>query len=386
MAADGRIDGEPGSPVMAATVAAAAAIARRAAATVAATHIEWGAVGEDVYLLQLGPAPVQEIVARRRRPPTAAPLAPVPLEAERIARLVTAFPGPLADELVVPWALGAVEIAALQTIGADETRTTLDPILRDDPAAALAEARWLAADEAARVWGITPELAGERAASVTRLLLEGRLDEGVRRIAGLKAPDPLAARRIVGLVRGVGELLADSGLLPSARLVWRLTGSELDRAIAGTRPVLRTGPGRWEPFVADVVRSRGRGSQAVPVSPGIGAGRLRPLRALRTLGRPGPREVLVAPLPLPHLAPLLWHCAGLVTTGGTSGAHLFEVARSLGVPAVIGPKIETDAGAIEEAGALVAVDGDMGMVSVLPAPEPSGSSSAPAGEAAVAKV
>jgi phosphohistidine swiveling domain-containing protein len=372
VAADGRIDGEPGSPVTAATVATAAALARRAAVTVAATQIEWGAVGEDVYLLQLGPARAQA-TSSGEAPRVAASLAPAPRDAERIARLVTAFPGPLADELVVPWALGAVEIASLRI--ADETRTTAEASLGDHAAGALAEARSLAADVTARVWGTTPELARERTAGLIRLLLEGRLDEGVMWIAGLEAPDPLAARRVVGLVRGVGELLASDGILPSARLVWRLTGSELDRAIAGARPVLRSGPGRWEAFVADVVRSRGHGSPAVPVSPGIGAGRLRPLRALRTLGRPGPREVLVAPLPLPHLAPLLWHCAALVTTGGTSGAHLFEVARSLGVPAVIG----ADAGALEEAGALVAVDGDTGIVSVLPALEPSGTSSVPAG-------
>jgi phosphohistidine swiveling domain-containing protein len=378
VAADGRIDGEPGSPVMAATVSAAAALARRTAAAIASTRIEWGAVGENVYVLQLGPAHVQE-TSSWVAPRAPAPVTPVPPDAERIARLVTAFPGPLADELVVPWALGAIEIASL---GADGIRTTPDAILGDDPAQALAEARSLAANVTARVWGTTPELARERAASVIRLLLEGRLHAGVRRIADLEPPDPLAARRIVGLVRGAGELLAATGLLPSARLVWRLTGAELGRAIAGARPVLRSGPGRWEPFVADVVRSRGRGVPAVPVSPGIGAGRLSPLRALRTLGRPGPREVLVAPLPLPHLAPLLWHCAALVTSGGTSGAHLFEVARSLGVPAVIG----ADAGAFEEAGSLVAVDGDTGIVSVLPALEPSGTSSVPARGAAVAMV
>ena len=165
--------------------------------------------------------------------------------------------------------------------------------------------------------------------------------DGTRAIAGLGAPDLDVARRIVGLVRAVGEHLAGAGLLPSPQLIWRLTGEEVDRALAGTPPALRGGPGRWEPFVADVVRARGRGSQAVPVSPGIGAGRLRPLRRLRSLHRPDPREVLVAPLPLPHLAPLLWHCAALVTSDGTSGAHLFEVARSLGVPAVIGPESGT---------------------------------------------
>jgi phosphohistidine swiveling domain-containing protein len=380
VAADGRIDCEPGSPAMASTVTAAAALARRAAASAAATHIEWGAMGRDVYLLQLGPAPVQE-TSSGEAPPAATPI-PAGPDAERVARLVTTFSGPLADELVVPWALGAgaVEIASLRI--AEAAARTADAVVGVDPSAALAEARSLAADETARVWGTTPAIARDRAATVVRLLLEGRLDEGTRRIAGLEAPDPAAAGLIVELVRGVGDVLAATGLLPAARLVWRLTGPELDRAIAGARPVLRSGPGRWEPFVADVVRSGGRGSQAVAVSPGIGAGPLRPLRGLRTLGRPGPREVLVAPLPLPHLAPLLWHCAALVTTGGTSGAHLFEVARSLGVPAVIG----ADPDAIGEAGALVAVDGDTGIVSVLPELEPSGTSSARADRAGVAMV
>jgi pyruvate,water dikinase len=122
--------------------------------------------------------------------------------------------------------------------------------------------------------------------------------------------------------------------------------------------------------VADVVRSRGLVSRATAVSPGIGAGRLRLLRELRTIGRPGPREILATALPLPHLAPLLWHSAALVTAGGASGAHLFEVARSLGVPAVVGVDLET----LGPAGALVAVDGDTGLVSVLPSLEASGAS------------
>jgi phosphocarrier protein FPr len=51
-----------------------------------------------------------------------------------------------------------------------------------------------------------------------------------------------------------------------------------------------------------------------------------------------------------------------VSTGGSSGAHLFEVARSLGVPAVIGVDPTVSGGD----GSLVAVDGDAGVVSVLP--------------------
>ncbi|HET6790449.1 MAG TPA: PEP/pyruvate-binding domain-containing protein [Actinomycetota bacterium] len=363
--ADGRIVAETESSVPAATVSAAAGLARRASGSVTATPIEWGAVGDEIYLLQIGPARPAEAPSADPAPHIRTRHAPVPAGAERLARLVTAFPGPLGDALVLPWALGAGDASAIEGVGADTVGV-------HDPASALVEARALADEAAAEVWGAPPPLARERAADVMRLLLRGGVTDGVRAIARLGAPDPDVARRIVALVRAVGELLAGAGLLPSPKLVWRLTGEEVDRAIAGTPPALRGGPGRWEPFVAEVVRARGRGAQAVPVSPGIGAGPLRPLRRLRSLDRPGPREVLVAPLPLPHLAPLLWHSAALVTAGGTAGAHLFEVARSLGVPAVIGPgigpEIGMDAQALGESGSLVAVDGDTGRVSILPKP------------------
>ena len=355
--ADGRIVGQVESRIPTATVSAAVGLMRRAADSVAATTIEWGVVGDEMYLLQIGPVgpaadPAPRIRARH---------ASIPAGAEPVARLVTAFPGPLGDDLVLPWSLGATEAQVVEEIGAD-------PVGVDDPASALAEARSLADQAAAEVWSVPPPLARERAADVMRLLLGGRVTDGVRATAGLGAPDPDVARRIVGLVRAVGELLGGAGLLPSPQLIWRLTGEEVDRAIAGMPPALRIGPGRWEPFVAEVVRARGHGSQAVPVSPGIGAGGLHRLRRLRSLDRPVPRGVLVAPLPLPHLAPLLWHCAALVTAGGTSGAHLFEVARSLGVPAVIGPEIGADADTLGESGSLVAVDGETGRVSILPVP------------------
>lgn len=347
--ADGRVvDGLDDPAVGTATVEAAAALARRAVEAVAAGVIEWGAIGDKVYLLQVGPTPPETAVRRPSRPTT--PPMSMPVGAERVAWLVTAFPGPLGDELVFPWALGAGEVPEAEAVRVE------------DPASALHEARALSGDLAAEVWRTSADVARERAAAVSRLLLGGGVEDGCREICDLPAPDTAAARRVVGLARGVGAFLADAGVLPSAFLVWRLTSSELERAIAGARPSLRRGPGRWEPFVADVVGSRGLGSTGIPVSPGIAAGHLHPLRELRAIGRPGPRDVLVTPLPLPHLAPLLWHCAALVSTGGSSGAHLFEVARSLGVPAVIG----VDPTASGGEGSLVAVDGDEGLVSILP--------------------
>jgi phosphohistidine swiveling domain-containing protein len=365
---DGRVAEGPGdSGFHADTVEAAAALARRAGAVVSAGVIEWGAIGDELFLLQIGPSS-PESVAVALPSPTAKGTERVPADAERLARLVTAYPGPLGDALIVPWALGSHDVP------------DGDDIVVEDPLAAIQEARSSASELTAEVWQASPDSARDRAASVSRLLLEGRIAEGSRSIHDLLAPDPAAARRVVGLLRGVGAFLAGAGVLPAPSLVWRLTVSEIERAIRGDRPVSRRGPGRWEPLVADVVRARGLHATGTPVSPGVGAGHAHVLQELRGIGHPGPREVLVTPLPLPHLAPLLWHSAALVSIGGSSGAHLFEVARSLGVPAVIGVDPAVSASG---AGTLVAVDGGSGVVSILSS---GGSSSWPSHDGARAMV
>jgi len=366
---EGRVvEGLDDAVIGAATVQAAAALARRAEEIVAPGVIEWGAIGEEVVLLQIGPAPSAKSTSPQR-PGGATVSARMPVHAERVARLVAAFPGPLGDELVFPWALGSGEVPAADAVDAVDV---------DEPAAALREARGTAAELAAEVWGTSSAVARERAAAVARLLLEGGVVDGCGEIRDLSAPDTSAAHRVLDLVQGLGAFLADAGVLPSVSLIWRLTIPELERAIAGDRPPLRRGPGRWEPFVADVVRARGIHVTGTPVTPGIAAGHLHPLHELRAMGRPGPRDVLVTPLPLPHLAPLLWHSAALVSLGGSSGAHLFEVARSLGVPSVIGVDATLSGGP----GSLVAVEGDTGVVSILPA----GGTSSPLHDDARAKV
>jgi phosphoenolpyruvate-protein kinase (PTS system EI component) len=73
--------------------------------------------------------------------------------------------------------------------------------------------------------------------------------------------------------------------------------------------------------------------------------------------------VLIATRPVPQIAPLLWGCAGLVTNEGSEGAHLFEVARSLGVPAVT--SLRPSLPGAPAPGRLMAVDGDRGTVAIL---------------------
>jgi phosphoenolpyruvate-protein kinase (PTS system EI component) len=75
--------------------------------------------------------------------------------------------------------------------------------------------------------------------------------------------------------------------------------------------------------------------------------------------------VIAARHPTPDLAPLLWDAAAVVTTGGNPGAHLFESARSLGLPAVCGANlVETIGSETDLTGKAVAVDGTTGAVSI----------------------
>jgi phosphohistidine swiveling domain-containing protein len=85
--------------------------------------------------------------------------------------------------------------------------------------------------------------------------------------------------------------------------------------------------------------------------------------------------MLVAARPLPQIAPLLWGCAGLVTVEGSVGAHLFEVARSLGVPVVTSPDFAD--GGIPPSGAFAAIDGAAGSIAVLDERRPRRSGSPP---------
>lgn len=72
------------------------------------------------------------------------------------------------------------------------------------------------------------------------------------------------------------------------------------------------------------------------------------------------RGLITASMPLPGLSSLLWDAAGIVTETGSPAAHLFESARSLGVPAVCGVTLP------RRGSQVIAVDGASGLVATIP--------------------
>jgi pyruvate,water dikinase len=95
----------------------------------------------------------------------------------------------------------------------------------------------------------------------------------------------------------------------------------------------------------------------VTAATGLGAGRVH---VVDSAAVPPARAVLAVGLPLAQFAPLLWRASALVSAGGSQAAHLFEVARSLGIPAALGVDLPDRA--------VAAVDG--GVVAVLPQSAP----------------
>jgi hypothetical protein len=316
-------------------------LARSARRATGCGAIEWGIADGSLALLQVRRRSTGRDVAGRS---PRAPARSFPPIAERLAEVAAAFPGPLGDAWVLPWAL-AVDPSPPPTLDVADT------------VHAVREARALAAELTARAWGDPAE-----AAVAIRAVLGPSPDGALGRLAALRPVDGAGASRLLGLVAGLERLLRRRGAIGRSASVWRLTPDELARAAGGDAPPSRRrlGPGRWEPFVHAVVHGNGRALTGEAASPGLGAGRVRILRGPDARWRPDPRAILVAPDALAQVAPFLWGAAGLVTSAGASGAHLFEVARSLGVPAATGVAVPDDAD-----GRLASVDGDVGAVSIL---------------------
>lgn len=214
-------------------------------------------------------------------------------------------------------------------------------------------------------------------------------------------PARAAARLALGVRRRLGDTViewaawrGDVWLLQSGRPLPGSAAQEGDarsadssrsprRAPGGVRP----DPGTWDLaaaparaaaapgdllsrentlVLAETVQARGRRITATAAAPGAAAGRLVFCRQHEPEPGHCRDAILLIDRPLPSYAPLLFAARGVIARAGAVGSHLAQVARSLGVPMVVGCRLDAVAAGDPAAREwLVAMDGGTGDVAVL---------------------
>lgn len=300
-------------------VMAIAELALRVQSELGHNLIEWAIVDEQVILLQVQDSAVHEVEETMVIP--AALGHPFALD---FAKLAHEYPGPLGHELVLGWRSAAPNVAAAPftpTGNRDETHT---------------QARSMAAALLAQAWGESEDDAIAHADLVLRRMRSDRPNESIDVLRDLNAIDEDLAAELLGIT---------------------------DHLVATEVRTGRQGLDRWEPVLAGVVALQGEVHEGEPSVGGVGAGRLVWIGNSKDTSHVRPRDIIVTQYPLQNYSPLLWDAAGVITIGGAPTAHLFEVARSLTVPAVINCPI---AEIVKEGPVLGMLDGDAGRVALLP--------------------
>jgi pyruvate,water dikinase len=151
--------------------------------------------------------------------------------------------------------------------------------------------------------------------------------------------------------------LASRGILADARAIWWQEPSWVAAALAKDppRPASAWVPDRWTETLFGVVAAAGTLHRGQPASGGRATGRAVFVASPADAGMVRARDIIVLDRPRPGFAPLLWSAAAVVSRDGDPAAHLFEVARSLRVPAIAGTSIP-----LVGASDALAVDGTAG--------------------------
>lgn len=319
---------------------AVAEVLVRAREVLGANRCEWAWQDDQLWLLQVG-------TVTHREPEAAPKVGGSKEEWLPIVHTLVSSPGPLGAELILPWAVatGVPATPARENVGPDDLDTALQ----------------LSRQLTARVWGSNPDAALEAARDCLNGLIGPDQRHTLRRLGSLAEPDPETALELTSIVHGLREAAAALGAVGDPEEAWHLSPDQLRAALEGGGQADRgrVGSGRWEPLVAAIVLAHGRREQGSAASPGLGAGLLHSIPGDDRTRTPPPRSVLHSRQATPLLSQLLWDASGVVTHGGSPAAHLFESARSLGVPAVTGVDLTGAEGQI------VAVDGFAGVVATL---------------------
>jgi len=340
---------QPAFPLGTAEVARLADLVRRVASELAARHIEWAFDGERLFVLQLARGATEEPLPRfTGRSPAARPSSSLAHSSRRkafaarpYARLLQTLVdrrGPLADAFLLPWAAAAEPVEAAVVTAPDE--------------ALLQRSGELAAALSAQVCAAV----GHDRTAISDALVAG--DRSVINALARMSLDASMAAELLGCIDALGTAFHRRGLLGDPRTIWWQTSDWIEAAALG-RPCLRPANDRpldlWGDVLYAAVVAQGAPAAAVGVADGRTVGRALRVDAPDAAGERVLGRVLVVRDPVSSVAPLLWRASGLLSLSGGPGAHLFEVARSLHVPAVVAP----EAGDITD-GTIVAVDGSAG--------------------------
>lgn len=242
-------------------------------------------------------------------------------------RLAREYPGSWGEELVLGW------LPAMR-----RHLTPLAPSADVGTQELAQDARVLARQLVAQAWGMSADAAEEahaRAMSVLRRMRSDRPNESIEALQALAPVDEELGARLLGMARRLIEL---------------------------TRPAGRQGLDRWEPVLAGVAALQGEVHTGRGSASGVGAGRLVWVEHSKQTEHVRPRDIIVTQYPLANFSPLLFDAAGIVSLGGAPTAHLFEVARSLTVPAVVDCPI---GGLVRRGPRLGMLDGDAGRVAII---------------------
>ncbi|MGI9610607.1 MAG: PEP/pyruvate-binding domain-containing protein [Acidimicrobiia bacterium] len=325
---------------------------RRAQQLVGANNCEWAVQGDDLWLLQ-----VQRFAVQAGGEGLAADESLRTDEAAALGRLIRRFPGPLGESLVLPWAVADPSIA-------DVAPTAIEV----DPYDALQEATAQVEAFTAEVWGLPKPLASAQSRETLRMLRGPEPASALSRLGTLRPPDAARAAEILGLLATVRAGLVAAGAVADSGAAWHVAVTSARRAIAPSgsgETWSRIGFDRWEPFNAALVAAHGTTVTGTSAASGVAFGRMCVVATPAGAAAMRPRDVIVGVHPVPGLAALLFDAAALITTGGGPAAHLFESARSLGIPALCATRVEDLIGceltdvAVEWA---LAVDGNAGVV------------------------
>jgi pyruvate, water dikinase len=219
--------------------------------------------------------------------------------------------------------------------------------------------------------------------------------------------------RFFAKIREFGDLLVGQGVLADAEDVFHLHHTEVDQALsdvmlawaAGSRPL---GAAHFGPVIAERKRmlevlrswspppaigpvpealndpavrmlwgvtaetlatwaaaegSDGHEIHGYAASPGIVEGVARVLRSVNDIGQIRDGEILVCAVTAPSWAPVFGKIKAAVSDIGGTMSHAAIVAREYGMPAVVGTGHATK---LIKTGQTVRVDGDRGIVTILP--------------------